>query len=136
MKKILLMTICIMVAISISGSATPIGAGVQVGLDFPLIQDDQAEGMIFGLKATWPLAGMLAIEPNLTFTKFGDPELSDYPSVLDGLEGSKLNYLGINILLGSGRSENTNFFSIKRFTCRHNSNFLLSFNTAINNSDQ
>lgn len=102
MKRLFFILFSLVVLSFSAANAANIGVGAQVGMDFPLVQDDQAEGMIFGLKATYNLMGMLSIEPNMTFTKYGDPELSDYPSIFEGLEGSKVNYFGVNGLLGSG----------------------------------
>ena len=100
--RVLLLVILATLMFSVSLTAeTKFGVGAQAGLDYPVAQDDQGQGTVFILKGFWSFAGILSVEPNVSFGKFGDPEFSDEPGLFDGLEGSKVTAYGINALLGA-----------------------------------
>lgn len=101
MRKIIILVPVLLLLVSAVSADSLFGIGIQAGLDYPVVQDDQKQGTIFGFKGFWSFAGVLAIEPNITFAKFGDPESSDYPGLYDGLEGSKVTSYGVNALLGA-----------------------------------
>jgi opacity protein-like surface antigen len=79
-------------------SGISLGVGVVGGLDFPVGQDDQKQGSIFGFRGLVKVIPAIAVEPNLYFTKYGDPEFEDFS---DGIEGSKITAYGIDARLGA-----------------------------------
>lgn len=78
---------------------TPIklGIGAFGGVTIPIVQDDQSEGTVFGVRARFKLS-FIVLEPNATFSKFGDPGTIDGVDL--GVEGSKLNSFGVDATLG------------------------------------
>jgi len=108
MKKIIILT-CLLFIVSNGIAQTPavtpkFGIGVNAGLHIPIIQDDQGSGTTYGVKAIYALGGLITVEPNLTFMKFGDPTTSDTDllGLYDGFEGSKVTSYGLNGILGGG----------------------------------
>jgi len=100
-KKTLIWVILILLTVpAIQAGSVKWGVGASGGIEFPIVQQDQKQGTVFGFKAKLGLIPALAIEPNLYFIKFGDPELEDL--VESDLEGAKLNAYGIDAILGSG----------------------------------
>ena len=73
------------------------GAGAFGGLAIPVVQDDQSQGTVFGFKGRVK-ASFITLEPNVMFTKYGDPDLE---GVIGDPEGSKLTSFGLDALLGS-----------------------------------
>jgi Outer membrane protein beta-barrel domain len=97
MKRILLLlAVTIFTASSLSAG---VGVGAFGGLAIPIAQDDQDKGKVFGLKARLKAIPLFAIEPYLSFAKYGD-------KVIEGLvggefKGSKVNSYGVDALLGA-----------------------------------
>jgi len=96
---ILILLICIMAPI-VQAESIKWGLGLSGGMEFPIVQQDQKQGTVFGFKAKIGLFPALAVEPNLYFIKFGDPEIDEL--VESDLEGAKLNAYGIDAILGGG----------------------------------
>lgn len=108
MKKLVIL-LCLLFLVSYGIAQTPevapnFGVGVNAGLIYPIVQDDQGSGTAFGLKVIYSLGGILTVEPNLTFMKYGDPSTSDADllGLYDGFEGSKLTSYGVDGILGGG----------------------------------
>ncbi len=74
-----------------------IGVGVSVGREYPIIQEDQKEGQVIGIRARLQAPLGLSFEPNIYFTHFGDPDFDDFTS---DLEGSKVTAYGVDLLFG------------------------------------
>ncbi len=100
MKKFIFVLFVFLLPTLLSAQQPGISVGFLAGLDFPILQEDQAQGTVFGFKADWNALKLITVEPNINFTKFGDPEYTDYPTLLDGFEGSKVTSYGVNALLG------------------------------------
>ena len=81
-----------------------LGIGAAAGFDIPILQDDQSRGFAYGIKARLDVIPLLTLEPNLFFTKYGDPELAgdDFGGITSDLKGSKVTAYGIDALLGAG----------------------------------
>lgn len=102
MKKIIVAA----AALCIAASATlaqplpgpKVGIGAFGGLLFPLVQDDEGNGTVFGLRARLKVIPMIVLEPNVTFARFGDPD--DVQGISLG-EGSKLTSFGVDATLGA-----------------------------------
>ena len=102
MKKLILTICCLLLAGGSMAEEPSFGIGINGGLIYPIIQDDQDNGTVFGLKAMWTFGSMLTLEPNLSFVKYGEPTNSDIPGLYDGFEGSKVTSYGVNAILGGG----------------------------------
>ncbi len=79
-------------------SGITFGIGVAGGLEYPIAQDDQAKGTVFGLRGRLKAIPAVTLEPSIYFTKFGDPK-SDV--VLLDIEGSKTTAYGLDAILGA-----------------------------------
>lgn len=100
MKKTLIVLLILTLPLAASAQKLSLSIGGYAGLDIPIIQDDQGSGTIIGFKGGWQALNLITIEPNISFTKFGDPDFSDVPGLFEGLEGSKVTYFGVNGILG------------------------------------
>jgi len=99
MKKLLLLLVGLSLLIQpLSAAGIKAGAGVFGGLAIPVVQDDQSQGTVFGFKGRVKAMSIFTLEPNVTFTKYGDPDIE---GVIDDPEGSKLTSFGLDVLLGS-----------------------------------
>ena len=74
-----------------------LAVGASAGLEIPIVQDDQARGSIYGFRLRYQLLPSIAIEPNIYFSKYGDPT-SDVINL--GIEGSEVTAFGIDAILG------------------------------------
>jgi len=75
------------------------GVGAAAGLDYPIGQEDQDKGTVFGFRGRLKAIPSIALEPNIYFTNHGDPDYEDFD--LD-LEGSKITAYGVDATLGAG----------------------------------
>ncbi len=98
MKKLLMVTVGLLLLTQPAMAAgISAGAGAFGGLGIPIAQDDQEQGTVFGFKGRIK-ASFITLEPNIMFTKCGDPDLDD---VIGDPDGSKLTSFGLDALLGS-----------------------------------
>ena len=79
-------------------SAGSIGIGTFAGTSVPVLQEDQAQGPIYGLRAPVSLTPLLALEPFWSTTALGDAD-TDVASVTFTREGSDVTTFGANLLL-------------------------------------
>ncbi len=106
MKKIFIL-ICLLFivgnGVAQTRSAT-FGLGVNAGVLYPIVQDDQSSGTTFSFKAIYSLGSILIVEPNITFEKYGTPTTDDPELVglYDGFEGSKVTSYGVDGIIGGG----------------------------------
>jgi len=99
MKKLLMVTIGLMLLIEpVSAAGIQAGAGVFGGLAIPVVQDDQASGSVFGFKGSVKMLSIFTLEPNVMFTKYGDPDIDN---IIDDPSGAKITGFGLDVLLGS-----------------------------------
>lgn len=75
------------------------GVGVSGGFNMPIVQDDQGSGSTFGFKGIIKALPFVTLEPNVAFSKYGDPEL-DLEGITSDLEGSKMTSYGVDAVLG------------------------------------
>lgn len=99
-KLLILLAFVLMTCSSVWAATASFGVGFSAGLDIPLIQQDQGSGSVFGFKGRFKPIKMIALEPNLNFTKFGAPVISGLNTT--GLEGSKITAFGVDATLGGG----------------------------------
>ncbi len=96
---ILILLICLIVP-AVNAGSIKWGLGLSGGMEIPYVQQDQGQGTVFGFKAKLGLLPALAVEPNMYFIKYGDPEIEELTN--SGLEGAKFNAFGIDAILGGG----------------------------------
>lgn len=83
----------------IAQDGSKLGVGAFVGLSFPILQDDQSQGIEYGLKARYGLGSLIVVEPYVSFVKWGQP---DPASGVDlGIDGSKVTSFGLEASLGN-----------------------------------
>lgn len=102
MRKIILIIGCLLIMTAVSSAQEPtFGIGVNGGLIYPILQEDQGTGSVFGVKVIYGLMNMITVEPHISFIKYGNPDFTDYPSLFNGFEGSKVTSYGVDAVLGS-----------------------------------
>jgi hypothetical protein len=99
MRKIAIVAVLLLVAVTASAQTPKLGVGVFGGLSIPLAQDDQASGKVFGFRGRLSLAGSLAVEGQIGFAKWGQADPIDGITLPDG---SKVTQFGVNGILGGG----------------------------------
>ncbi len=104
MKKLLFLFCLLGFAGSSIAQTVTFGVGVNAGLAYPIVQDDQGNGTIIGLKVIYSLGSLLTVEPNISFLKYGNPtsNVSGINGIYDGFEGSKITSYGVDAILGGG----------------------------------
>ena len=101
MKRMLaVIAVVVLLAPIVAAQAPSFGVGAFGGLDIPVLQDDQGQGTIFGLRGRIRVLPIVTIEPNVSFTKWGDPELG-IAGVTNDLDGSKVTFYGVDGTLGA-----------------------------------
>ncbi|MFZ5979685.1 MAG: outer membrane beta-barrel protein [Candidatus Zixiibacteriota bacterium] len=100
MKKLCLVIFLLFLLVPVvNAKVTQLGIGGFGGLNMPIVQDDQANGSIFGFKARVKVMSFLIAEPHVMFGKWGKPDPVD--GVELGIDGSKLTSFGVDALIGS-----------------------------------
>lgn len=98
MKRTLLAAVVMLLACSaVQAQAPSLGIGAFGGVNIPIVQDDQGNGTVFGIRARVKLLPFLVAEPNFLLSKWGDPD------AIDGIvlgEGSKITGFGLDATLG------------------------------------
>ncbi|UCG63120.1 MAG: outer membrane beta-barrel protein [Candidatus Zixiibacteriota bacterium] len=94
----LLFTLLLLLCSSVSAQGVRFGVGAFGGMDFPIGQDDQAKGTVFGLKGKVNFIPIITFEPKVAFTSFGEPEGDE---VVLGFDGSKVTFYGIDAVIGA-----------------------------------
>jgi opacity protein-like surface antigen len=76
------------------------GLGASAGFNIPVAQQDQKSGSTFGFRGIVKALPVVVLEPNLAFSRYGDPDL-DLEGVTSDLEGSKVTSFGIDATVGA-----------------------------------
>ncbi|MEW5795098.1 MAG: outer membrane beta-barrel protein [Candidatus Zixiibacteriota bacterium] len=76
-----------------------LGVGAFAGLSFPLVQDDQGQGIEYGFKGRLGLGSIIVVEPYVSFVKWGEPDPIEGVDL--GIDGSKVTAFGIDASLGN-----------------------------------
>ncbi|HHI02848.1 MAG TPA: hypothetical protein ENL22_04955 [candidate division Zixibacteria bacterium] len=98
MRRLLVILGLMLLCISLANAQTPkIGIGAFGGMNMPILQEDQGNGTVFGIKAKLKIIPIILLEPNLTFGKWGEPDPIE--GVVLG-SGSKISSYGIDAILG------------------------------------
>lgn len=99
MKKLILLAGIMLLCASLTFAQAPkFGVGGFGGINIPVVQDDQASGTVFGLKARVKLLPIIVAEPNVSFGKWGGPDPVDGVDL--EIDGSKITSFGIDFTVG------------------------------------
>ena len=79
-----------------------VGGGVFGGMSFPVLQEDQGNGSIFGVRAPVKVLHMLAVEPYYASTALGDKTLDIAPGFSTTRSGSDVTSFGVNAVVPFG----------------------------------
>ena len=79
-----------------------VAGGVFGGMSFPVVQDDQGQGSIFGARIPVRLASILAVEPFYSTSALGDKTIETSPGFSVTREGSDVTSYGVNALFPFG----------------------------------
>jgi len=79
-----------------------VGAGVFGGMSFPVLQEDEGQGSVFGARVPVRLLPLLAVEPFFTTSALGDKTLEAAPGFSVTREGSNVTTYGVNAMLPFG----------------------------------
>ncbi len=74
------------------------GVGFFAGVDFPVLQQDQANGTIFGFRVRYEAIPTVVLEPNVCFSNYSSPDFEEFEY---DLEGSKVTSFGLDVVLGN-----------------------------------
>lgn len=98
MKIILMAILAVGLLIpAVQAGQISLGAGVSGGLEFPIAQQDQKQGSVFGFRVRVGVLPMVTLEPGLSFTRYGDPEFDDFTP---DIEGAKVTGYTLDAVLG------------------------------------
>lgn len=79
-----------------------VGGGVFGGMSFPVLQDDQGQGSLFGARIPVRLLPLLTVEPFYTTSALGDKTIEISPGFSATREGSDVTTYGVNALFPFG----------------------------------
>ncbi len=99
MKRAVLISAVILLLASVcQAQGISLGLGAFAGINIPVVQDDQGGGSVFGFKARINTPVFFVLEPNFTYSKWGEPDAVDGVDL--GVDGSKITSFGIDATLG------------------------------------
>jgi hypothetical protein len=99
MKYLLMVALgCLVMFQSVSAAGLSVGVGAFAGVGIPIIQEDQSQGTVFGIRGSVEAFSMITLEPHVTFLKYGDPDIDE---IIDDPTGAKVNGFGLDARLGS-----------------------------------
>ena len=78
------------------------GGGVFGGMSFPVLQDDQGQGSLFGVRVPVRVLPLLAVEPFYSTSALGDKTIESSPGFEVTREGSDVTTYGVNVMLPFG----------------------------------
>lgn len=79
-----------------------IGGAVFGGMSFPVLQDDQGQGSLFGARIPVRLLPLLTVEPFYSASALGDKTIETSPGFSVTREGSDVTTYGVNVLFPFG----------------------------------
>ena len=98
-RNLLLLSIGFLLFSAPGASAVDIAVGGFAGLNFPLAMEDVTSGQIYGFKARFSVLPWLGIEPNLTFSGYGDGEAEVYGEI-QTRDGGDITSFGVDAAFG------------------------------------
>ena len=79
-----------------------VGGGVFGGMSFPVLQDDQGQGSIFGARIPVRLLPLLTVEPFYSTSALGDKTIETVPGFSVTRAGSDVTTYGVNVMFPFG----------------------------------
>ena len=79
-----------------------LGGGVYGGMSFPVLQDDQGQGSLFGARIPVRLLPLLTVEPFYSTSALGDKTIEAAPGFSVTREGSDVTTYGVNVMFPFG----------------------------------
>jgi len=79
-----------------------VGGGVFGGMSFPVLQEDQGQGTVFGARIPVRLASLFAVEPFYSTSALGDKTIETSPGFSVTRAGSDITTYGVNALVPFG----------------------------------
>jgi opacity protein-like surface antigen len=101
MKKLFLIAVAILALGASTARAGSIGVGLFGGMSVPVLQDDQDNGTLMGVRFPVKLVPLFAVEPFYAKTSLGDKTL-DVGGFSVTREGSEVTSYGLNAMLTLG----------------------------------
>jgi hypothetical protein len=100
MKRILALVLAGTLLFASFAHAGSIGLGAYGGMSFPVVQEDQSQGSMYGVRAPLSLTRLVSVEPFWSFTALGD-QLVNVGGVDFTREGSDVTTFGANVLFST-----------------------------------
>lgn len=101
MKRLLALTLVLLASTAGVAGAVGIGGGVYAGMSWPVVQEDVAQGSIYGLRVPVSLTPLFKVEPYYATGTLGDKE-EDIGGITYKREGFEETAYGLNLLLTTG----------------------------------
>lgn len=101
MKRLLALTLVALSASAGAASAGSIGLGAFAGMSIPIVQEDVAQGSMFGLRVPVTLVPLVTVEPYWASSSLGDKD-QDVGGVTYTREGFDESAFGVNAMLTMG----------------------------------
>ena len=101
MKRLLALTLALLAATAGVAGAVGIGGGVYAGWSWPIVQEDVAQGTLYGLRVPVSLGALFKVEPYYMQGALGDKEV-DIGGIIYTREGFEEKGYGLNLLLATG----------------------------------
>jgi opacity protein-like surface antigen len=92
----------VLIAPAAHAGTIEVGGGVFGGMSFPVLQDDQGQGSLFGARIPVRLLPLLAVEPFYTTSALGDKTIGTSPGSSVTRQGSDVTTFGANVLFPFG----------------------------------
>lgn len=89
MKRLGIVVLLVLALTAGTASAASVGIGAFGGVSIPVVQDDNGQGMLFGLRAPVKLIPLVTVEPYFAKTSGGEKD--------QGVEGLTITYDGIDV---------------------------------------
>ena len=95
MKRASLILLCLLVFAAPQAfcGGLSFGVGVFGGMDFPILQTDNASGPIYGAQGVLKLSGPISLEP---FIYFGSYDAAEFEEFTNDLEGADITAFGLD----------------------------------------
>ena len=102
MKRLLWVALAALALSAGTARAGSIGVGVFGGVSVPVLQDDQDNGSLFGVRAPVKLIPLFTVEPFYSYSELGDKTFDIAPGISTTREGSEVTSYGVNAMLTLG----------------------------------
>jgi hypothetical protein len=101
MKKLLCAALIVLAALPASAHAMSVGLGVYGGMSIPIVQEDNGQGSLYGVRVPVSLTPIVVLEPYYASTQGGnkDQGVSGITYTYDGIDNTSY---GVNVLFAMG----------------------------------